>query len=372
MDSVAKPFLISMKHQPFIDWLRMIAAFCVVLIHVTARFVEPSVYQHANATWWLAFVINSCSRFAVPIFLMISGYLLLGRNESWLSFYRHRYARLLPPFLFWNLVYLLFGMAFAHNMGVQERLKAFLYSWASASHLWYLPMLLSVLMVAPLLNSVVTKRRPRGFDWCLLLGGILAVFCYYQARQPAASATPTAGWLAEVKVPQVFAFLKPLGLWPNGLFFGYLLLGYVLGVHADRFRPYMPLCWICALSGLAFGLVADGGGMRYGGRLTSFEYLGLTVCLLSIAVFLSVALYAGQWSRSPWVRKIAECSFGIYLIHMIFLRVHDRLLGNWYLRIAANPFVALCGFLCTTLAVFLLSFVVVVAVRKHRVGRVIC
>lgn len=58
---------------------------------------------------------------------------------------------------------------------------------------------------------------------------------------------------------------------------------------------------------------------------------------------------------------------------MIFLRVHDRFLGNWFMNIAAtNPFVAFCGFLSTTVAVFLLSFVVVAAVRTHRVGRILC
>ena len=65
------------KH--WIDYLRVIAIIAVITIHSTtsfyARFGEIGMLD-----WWLANLLNSASRFAIPLFVMISGALLLGRD----------------------------------------------------------------------------------------------------------------------------------------------------------------------------------------------------------------------------------------------------------------------------------------------------
>src|SRR6185369_6512634 len=45
---------------------------------------------------------------SVPIFVMLSGALLLGKTESYLSFFKKRSAKVLIPWIIWTIIYMLF------------------------------------------------------------------------------------------------------------------------------------------------------------------------------------------------------------------------------------------------------------------------
>jgi len=68
----------------FIDVVRAIAAIMVVAIHVSSyavdHFLAPQYTQHLY--WWAAAFVNASSREAVPLFVLVSGYLLLGRCDT--------------------------------------------------------------------------------------------------------------------------------------------------------------------------------------------------------------------------------------------------------------------------------------------------
>ena len=61
----------------YLDWLRMFATFMVVTIHVSAPYVGTPYYD-APTNWLGANFYESISRASVPLFVMISGALLLG------------------------------------------------------------------------------------------------------------------------------------------------------------------------------------------------------------------------------------------------------------------------------------------------------
>ena len=90
------------KH--WIDYLRVIAIVAVITIHSTTFFYSKFI-EIGQLNWWLANLLNSASRFAVPLFVMISGALLLGRNLTIVEFYKKRAIRLLPAIIVWNLFY---------------------------------------------------------------------------------------------------------------------------------------------------------------------------------------------------------------------------------------------------------------------------
>ena len=55
--------------------------------------------------WWQADFLNAVVRFAVPVFVMITGALLLHREYEIGDFLKKRLTRVVIPFLFWSLVY---------------------------------------------------------------------------------------------------------------------------------------------------------------------------------------------------------------------------------------------------------------------------
>lgn len=83
--------------------IRAVAAIMVVVLHVNSQ------YFHDVTSYWTVFaLIGSAMRPCVPIFIMISGYLLIGRVGSSIDFMKRRISRLLPPILFWGVFYVFF------------------------------------------------------------------------------------------------------------------------------------------------------------------------------------------------------------------------------------------------------------------------
>lgn len=106
-----------------IDILRSLAIIAVILVHVSGAYVDKFMQLGAE-NWWFAHGINSAMRFCVPIFVMISGALLLGRDESYETFIKKRFLRVFFPYLIWNSLYTLYTSLGQdiHVLGVIKKL----------------------------------------------------------------------------------------------------------------------------------------------------------------------------------------------------------------------------------------------------------
>ena len=88
------------------DNTRILAILAVIFLHVAATGVE-NADDLGSSQWWIANVYDSLVRWSVPVFVMLSGALLLSGNktESIFAFYRKRAAKLLVPLVFWSLFF---------------------------------------------------------------------------------------------------------------------------------------------------------------------------------------------------------------------------------------------------------------------------
>ena len=103
------------KRIAFIDWLRVTACLMVMLVHSSENFYGADasgmagnmsfVANEANR-FWVAFYDGFLSRTAVPLFMIISSFLLvpLKPGQTMTGFYKRRFGRILPPFIFFLLL----------------------------------------------------------------------------------------------------------------------------------------------------------------------------------------------------------------------------------------------------------------------------
>ena len=128
----------------WLDNLRVNATIGVILIHASATILFRFTKVPADY-WWFANLYNGGYRYVVPIFVMLSGALLLPREEAIGSFLKKSFMRIVLPFLFYNLIFTFF------NWQVRLRGKAFGYSdgitWlgeqffnGASYHFWYIYM----------------------------------------------------------------------------------------------------------------------------------------------------------------------------------------------------------------------------------------
>jgi surface polysaccharide O-acyltransferase-like enzyme len=97
------------KYNPVIDLIRTIAILAVILIHSTTKilgFFQNDLLHHP-----LTLFLNQSSRFAVPLFFLISAFVLelnYPQNFNYLFYLKKRFSRLFLPYFFWSLIYYYF------------------------------------------------------------------------------------------------------------------------------------------------------------------------------------------------------------------------------------------------------------------------
>ena len=154
-----------MKRIVFLDYVRVFACFLVMVVHASENFygaegstdmVGPQSYLANEADrLWVA-VYDGFSRMAVPLFIIVSAFLLAPMKAgltSW-QFYRQRCIRILPPFFIFMILYstlpLLWGQIDAET-SLKDISRIFLNFPSQAGHLWFMYPLISL---SQKLNSI--------------------------------------------------------------------------------------------------------------------------------------------------------------------------------------------------------------------------
>lgn len=145
----------SQKHRLIeLDYVRAISMLGVIAIHVSSTFVNmQSNLMIAGMN--PAFILNQVVRFAVPLFILLSG-LSLGFTKANLSypvFLKSRCVKILIPYLVWSALY---WLAYHRGQGFPAFAKALLCGGAS-SHLYFIIIMLQLYLLYPLLKKAVRR-----------------------------------------------------------------------------------------------------------------------------------------------------------------------------------------------------------------------
>lgn len=101
----------------FIDYVRVIACFLVMLVHASENFycisADTTMLANESNRFWVAFYDGALGRMSVPLFMVVSAFLLVPvkPNVSMSDFYKHRFKRIIPPLVFFMLIYCFLPLA---------------------------------------------------------------------------------------------------------------------------------------------------------------------------------------------------------------------------------------------------------------------
>lgn len=137
------------------DVLRIAAMVFLVVRHsstATFEFVEV-----LSVNWWVCNIYGSLSAWMVPVFMMISGASFLDpkRKITINRIYKRNILRMFIYFLFWSLFYSVYNVISGQSgeMTFAEML------FTGHFHLWFLPMIMGMYMLTPLLRSVTANKK---------------------------------------------------------------------------------------------------------------------------------------------------------------------------------------------------------------------
>ncbi len=299
----------------WINYIRAIAAFGVVSVHVAADVITEwgAIPQHH---WWIANFYDSLTRGCVPVFIMVSGALLLPVQEEPRDFFRKRFNRVVIPFLVWTVFYLIWKKAFYKpELGLLESLGLALDShvWL---HLWFFYILIGLYLATPIFRIFIAHATRNDVGYFLFLwfgfGSLL----------------PFADTLARLLGCPGFHVALPVVIAQG--FIGYFILGAFLMKYAKKeWIGRAGLVWVIAflLCFLGTGwLTARSGHFEE----TFYDNLAPNIVFYCAAFFVLAKFLLSSWEdRIPstlkdLVIRLSKASFGIYLIHPMIIDVLDK------------------------------------------------
>lgn len=334
--SLATTPLNNQQHIVWLDVVRFIAMFTVVACHCTDPFnFYPGTAPDIERIKLWGAIYGALLRPCVPLFVMITGALLLPVRGEASVFYKKRILRVLWPFLIWSVVYNLFPwLTGVLGLSPDVLLDFFPYSGEEVArqsltvsldyiaqiplnfsivdvHMWYIYLLIGLYLYLPVFSAWVEKASEKAKLWFLVAFAVTTLLPYYN-QFVAQYLWGTCSWNA---FGMLYYFAG---------FNGYLLLGHYLRNLDWSMKKTLAI----GVPMFVVGYVVTFFGFRYITALPEytdemlelfFTYCSLNVVMMTIPVFM---LAKKANFRSERMKKalanLTLCGFGIYMIHYFF------------------------------------------------------
>ena len=357
----------------WLDVIRCVAMIIVIGVHcIDPFYISPTMRAIPEYTHWAA-IYGSLLRPSVPLFVMMTGLLLLPVKKQPLGkFYKKRIYRVLFPFLIWSVLYSMFpwvtgvlglpkeiiGDFFCYTQGQESQslidplkdvaMIPFNFSHKE-NHMWYIYLLIGLYLYMPFFSAWI-ENADRKTKRAFLLIWIISLFIPYLKEYVANCLFERSGYVFGTDTWNEF-----------GLFYyfagfnGYLLLGHYVKKGNDW--SLMKTFILCIL------MFAVGYYITYTGFSTTasnpnatetemelfFTFCSPNVLLMTLATFL--LLQKVVITNSTVIKVLAnmtQCGFGIYMVHYFVVGPFFLLIGPSSLPIPLQvPLMAICIFLCS-------------------------
>lgn len=312
------------------DLIRIFAIFGVICIHT----IDP------NSSWFNNFIVK-VSQTSVPLFVMLSGSLLLGKLESYKVFFNKRITKVLIPWISWNLIYMLYfyfiskdsyvlTTYFSNSNFILGWIKFFIIQFMTG--LWFLPLIFSLYLITPALRIFLKYARNIDILFILFM------------------------WLIVIVVIPSFFRSSIFPIWESNLIYttiqylGFYILGLYLFKNIKKKQidaiPWFIFVFLIPIITL----------------MPISSFINIYTLTGSIIIYIYFRKISDKYSErvnfklKTLISKISESVLGIYLIHQLIIFEFNKL--NLNIKINID--------LIFTFLVFFVSVAVILFIKKFK------
>lgn len=322
----------------YFEIMRIIACYFVVFNH---SMIISKNNRLSNFGEWIQLFLLIFSKFSVPLFFMISGALLLNKEEDIKTIFLKRISKMTLTLIVFSFLYYLFGVL---DKNVAFSFTDFIikiYSDYVSINItfWFLYAYIGFLIILPFLRTIAQNLSNDRFIYLfglvIIVNTIIPLFEYFYSRG-------TYGYNTNLLVG--YGYVSWLGkeciLYP--------LAGYFLDnrVDVEKSKRTIAIMWIINIITILLScffthykincLGIDGDDLQL--FRSTFVYIN------AFTLFLSIKYICITWEKrvhifDKIICTISQCTFGIYLVHMLVISILEQYVGHDTL---VNSFIFTC------------------------------
>lgn len=334
-----------MKNQ-LIQTIRGICIICVVLIH---SLIQDDSIKCSNE---VNIIIRTVINFAVGTFIFFAGYFVkveeVQFNKS--SFYIKKAKRLLVPYVIWSIVYIVgLHMEYLREKNIKGIILAFVLG-KSATHLYYIIALIQLVIITPILVWVINKKN-KGLDAVVLIISPLyaignGIFNYYLKTNILLYATLFFAWISFYYIG---ILLKNRKYEIKKCFtIGIGIITYLIFVMATNIAEYK-------------------NGFSYAYCTSQIKFTNsIYIILVCIVIFCMIKKFSQSDIKENCLSRIGDMSFGIYLIHLLFVTIYKKVfeLANWMI-FAEELSICMLSLVSSILVILICNFITKGKIKQY-------
>lgn len=365
------------KRIIWLDFVKFIAISMMIAVHCTDN-VTPTERSEAWYNLWGSFY-GSFMRPAIPLFVMVTGALLLPVKENISTFYTKRLTRLVIPFIVWSVLYNLFPWI-TGLLGLSPTIINDFFAWAEpdqsfsgalhnilmipfnfsmlAVQMWYVYLLIGLYLYMPFFSAWVKQASVKEQKIFLTLW-FISLFIPYLREYLTKDLWGTCSW-NEFGLLYYFAGFN-----------GYLLLGYYIKNNDINFSwgklavigiPSFIIGY--CITFLGFKSITAIPGQPAELVELFFTYCSPNVLLMTLPIFLVIKK---NHFKSATIRRftinISTCTLGIWISHYLFL-------GPCYMLVEFLPLHTMLKMIVCTILLLSITWGFVYVIRKSgKIGK---
>lgn len=282
-----------------IEMLRVVSCVLVICIHVS------NVYSRAygeisDVSYLISLITNAFARVSVPLFFMISGYLLLKEPISLRKCIR-RVLFMVTVLVIWSAVYYVWKL-FYWGESYDFRL---IFDEPVEKHLWFLYAILGMYISLPFFQCLFQKQSGRLMEYFIVLWLFFLTLNY-------------------ILVLLDMDFSYPIPLVGSSCYLGYFVMGYILRCQSGQYGLSPRLCFaLSIMAAMATVSITFLSSKQSGEHVeVYFQYRNVMIALSSLLLFYGVMQNKSRRFTArckSFMRLVSRHSFTVYLSHILFL-----------------------------------------------------
>lgn len=275
--------------------LRVLATFFVVGIHTNS-----SLHSTSRPIAAFSIMLDVLYRVSVPTFFLITGALLVSRANYSVAFYRRRFARILPAWIAWAAIYILYRNIFlGQSISLLSSVRCFI-TGDTYYHLWFMAKLFGVYLALPVLRVVVSVGN-HTLCSLLVMHYVLNIFLV------------DAGTVMTRLTNFSFAPALRFDCFSDFCILG--IAGFALTRSEDYSAPRHRIAWFVFIACYVTLTSVTVCEWMISEEITGRNYFNTFIFPMACSLFYVVIHAPLSVRPGEIIRQLSELSFGIYLCH---------------------------------------------------------